>query len=197
MLDFGCGSGENALLLARRGAHVVGVDISESLVRLAVRRLAINGLSGSARFAVGSAHDLPLAAGSIDIVLGIAILHHLDLMATSREIHRVLKTGGRAIFQEPVRDLRVVRFLRRLIPYQAPDVSPFERPLTTRELRAFGAPFRTYTARAFSLPFVNITQAVHPLRKYIHGASRLDGAILGRLPIVAPLTGIRVLTVGK
>src|SRR6266850_789952 len=32
VLDFGCGSGQNSLLLARRGAEVIGVDISESLL---------------------------------------------------------------------------------------------------------------------------------------------------------------------
>jgi SAM-dependent methyltransferase len=197
VLDFGCGTGENSLLLARRGARVVGVDISESLVRIAIKRLQVNGLAGSTRFIVGSAHDLPLAGQSIDIVLGVAILHHLDLHATSREIHRVLKPGGRAIFQEPVRDSRAVRFIRRLIPYRAPDVSPFERPLTTPELRDFSAPFRNWAVRAFSLPLVNIVQALGPLRKYIHSAYRLDGAIIKRVPCVQRLTGIRVLEVVK
>ena len=35
VLDLGCGSGENTLLLARRGARLVSVDISASLIRLA------------------------------------------------------------------------------------------------------------------------------------------------------------------
>src|SRR5262249_38280909 len=83
VLDFGCGSGENSLLLARRGAHVVGVDISTALVSLASRRLALNGLGHTAALLVGSAHDLPLPDNSVDGVLGIAILHHLDLNAAS------------------------------------------------------------------------------------------------------------------
>src|SRR2546423_276064 len=125
VLDFGCGSGENTVMLARRHAYVVGVDISESLIRVARRRLDVNGLAGAAHFVVGSAHDLPLEDGSIDVVLGIAILHHLDLDAASREVARVLKVGGRAIFQEPVRDSRIVRTIRKCIPYRSPDVSPF------------------------------------------------------------------------
>jgi SAM-dependent methyltransferase len=197
VLDFGCGRGENSLLLARRGARVIGVDISESLLRIATRRLHVNGLGNSARFIVGSAHDLPLGEQSVDIVLGIAILHHLDLRATAREIHRVLKPGGRAIFKEPVRDSAAVRFIRTLIPYRAPDVSPFERPLTTPELRDFSAPFRRSAVRAFSLPFVNIVQALPSLRKYIHPAHSLDGAIIKRLPCIQSLTGIRVLQVVK
>src|SRR5437870_779664 len=69
VVDFGCGSGENTLPLARRGANVIGVDISANLIRLAERRLAVNHLAGAARFVVGSGHDLPIRAGSVDIVL--------------------------------------------------------------------------------------------------------------------------------
>jgi ubiquinone/menaquinone biosynthesis C-methylase UbiE len=197
VLDFGCGSGMNSLLLAKRGARVIGVDISASLIALALERLAVNGLPGAATFIVGSAHDLPLPDDSVDVVFGIAILHHLDLMATSKEVHRVLKPGGRAIFQEPVRDSRLVRAIRKCIPYHAPDISPFERPLTTPELRAFSRPFSHATMRAFSLPFVNVVQAVARLRPYIQPAYRRDAQILKRAPALTFLAGIRVIELVK
>jgi ubiquinone/menaquinone biosynthesis C-methylase UbiE len=197
VLDFGCGSGENTLVLARRGARAIGVDISTSLIDLARRRLDVNGVGGAADFVAASAHDLPIASGSIDVVLGIAILHHLDLAATSREVHRVLRPGGRAVFQEPVRDSRLVRAVRRCIPYKAPDVSPFERPLTTPELREFARPFSAMSMRAFWLPFVNLTQVVPPLRRYIFKACEVDGAILKRVPALTPLSGIRVIVLTK
>ena len=136
IVDFGCGSGANSVLLANRGAHVWGIDISEDLLRLAQRRLAVSGRAGGATFIAGSAHDMPFPDNSIDVVFGIAILHHLDLDLVSREVRRVLKPGGRAIFQEPVRNSPVIRFVRSLIPYRAPDISPYERPLTDGELRA-------------------------------------------------------------
>src|SRR4051812_29418767 len=109
VVDFGCGSGANSLLLARRGARVIGVDISEALIRLARRRLEVNGLADRAQFIGGSAHDVPIKDAVVDVVLGIAVLHHLNVDAASREVHRILKPGGRAIFQEPVRDSRLVR----------------------------------------------------------------------------------------
>src|SRR4029078_11394122 len=46
LVDFGCGSGANSVLLANRGAHVWGIDISEDLLRLAKRRLAVSGRDG-------------------------------------------------------------------------------------------------------------------------------------------------------
>jgi ubiquinone/menaquinone biosynthesis C-methylase UbiE len=197
VLDFGCGSGENSLLLARRGARVVGVDISASLIDLAKRRLRVNHAERGAAFIVGSAHDLPIHAASVDVVLGIAILHHLDLDASAREVHRVLKSGGRAIFQEPVRQSAVLRAVRRVIPYRAPDVSPYERPLTDGEISRFADRFSSRRVRTFSLPFVNLAWAVPPFRKYIHDAYRLDGALLKRVPSLAAYAGIEVIELVK
>jgi SAM-dependent methyltransferase len=197
VLDFGCGKGENSLLLARRGAHVIGVDISISLIDLARQRLEMHGFSCAADFVVGSAHDLPLATESVDLVVGIAVLHHLNLELAAREVFRVLKNGGRAIFQEPVRDSRMLRAVRKVIPYRSPNISPFERPLTSPELRLFASRFHTDSIRAFSLPFVNVAHAVAPLRQHIDKAYRLDGAVLRRIPIFASLAGIRVVALSK
>ena len=197
VLDFGCGSGQNSLLLARRGARVVGVDISASLIALAERRLRANGVGGAAKFVVGSAHDLPVRSDSVDVVFGIAILHHLDLAACAREVQRVLKPGGRAIFQEPVRDSRLVRAIRKCIPYQAPDISPFERPLTSPELRQFGQSFSSSRMRPFSLPFVNAVQVIAPLRRYVMSAYKYDHKLLTRMPALTPFAGIRVVELAK
>jgi ubiquinone/menaquinone biosynthesis C-methylase UbiE len=197
IVDFGCGSGANAVQLANRGAHVWAVDISEDLIRLGQRRLAVNGRAGGAQFIVGSAHDLPLPDASVDVVFGIAILHHLDLRLVSQEVHRVLRPGGRAIFQEPVRNSAVVRFLRSLIPYRAPDISPYERPLTDAELRTFARPFASFQSRAFALPFVRLAEIVPRLKRYVDGAHRVDAALLGRLPFLRRYAGIRVIQVTK
>jgi SAM-dependent methyltransferase len=197
VLDFGCGSGANTVLLANRGARVLAVDISESLLRLAARRLEVNGLAGAATFIAASAHDLPMPSESVDVVFGIAILHHLDLALVSREVHRVLRPGGRAIFQEPVRNSAVLRFVRRLIPYRAPDISPFERPLFDRELRAFAAPFRACETRAFGLPHVRVGELLPRWRRHPETLYHTDAAMLAAVPALARYAAIRVMTLTK
>ncbi len=197
VLDLGCGSGSNTVLLADRGARVTGLDLSPDLVDLARQRLAVNHLTDAdVRFVVGSAHAIDLPDASIDVVFGMAILHHLDLQQTAAEVWRVLRPGGRAIFQEPVRNSRVIRAIRRLIPYQQPDVSPYERPLVDREIAEFVKSFRSFRARPFVLPHVAIVQVLPGARNWIHGAYRLDRALL-RMRTLSHFAGVRVFEVMK
>jgi ubiquinone/menaquinone biosynthesis C-methylase UbiE len=197
VVDFGCGSGANTALLANRGAHVWAIDISEDLLRLAQRRLSVSGCAGGATFIAGSAHDIPFADDSIDVVFGIAILHHLDLDLVAREVLRVLKPGGRAIFQEPVRNSPVIRFLRKLVPYHAPDISPYERPLTDGELQRFAAGFSRCSARAFGLPHVQVGQVLPLLRNYWQELYESDRRLLRSAPWLARYTSIRVISLTK
>ena len=148
ILEYGSGDGKNTVILSRMGAKVVALDISPELLELARERLIANDCTETT-FVLGSGHALPLHDESVDIVFGIAILHHLDLEMASREVQRVLKKGGRAIFQEPVRNSKVLARLRGLFPARA-DASPLERPLTDKELQDFTSPLH-YRARTFHL----------------------------------------------
>lgn len=197
VVDFGCGSGANTVLLAGRGAHLWGIDISENLLRLAGRRLEANGRRGDAAFIAGSAHDMPFPDNSIDVVFGIAILHHLDLDLVSREVRRVLKPGGRAIFQEPVRNSAVIRFLRSLVPYRAPDISPYERPLTDAELARFASGFSNCSIRAFALPHVQVGQVAPVLKRHWRTWYAWDRVLLRRAPWLARYASIRVISLTK
>lgn len=197
VVDFGCGSGANTALLAGRGAHVWGIDISEDLLRLGQRRLAVSGCAGEATFIAGSAHDMPFPDDSIDVVFGIAILHHLDLDLVSREVHRVLKPGGRAIFQEPVRNSAAIRIARSLIPYRAPDISPYERPLTDAELERFARPFQSWSRRAFGLPHVQIGRLLPLVKHYWRTLYAWDRRVLDRLPWLTRYASIRVIALTK
>lgn len=197
VLDYGCGNGENTLPLAARGARVIGLDVSEDLLALARTRLALHGLEGTATFLAGSAHEIPLPDSSVDAVMGIAILHHLDLDLAAREVHRVLKPGGLAIFQEPVRNSRLLKSIRAMIPYRSEEVSEYERPLTDTELHRFAARFGDFRSRAFSLPFINLAQVVPLLKGHVRDLYRIDAAVLRRTRVFDTYAGIRVVSMRK
>jgi SAM-dependent methyltransferase len=134
---------------------------------------------------------------SVDVVVGIAILHHLDLDVTSREVFRVLRPGGRAIFKEPVRDSWLIRSIRDLIPYRAPDISPFERPLTTQELQQFAGPFSCTRLRSFRLPLVSAVQVAPVMSRWTDAAYRVDGWLLKTLPFLSRFSSITVFELTK
>jgi hypothetical protein len=96
-----------------------------------------------------------------------------------------------------VRNSAAVRFIRSLIPYQAPDISPYERPLTDAELRRFAAPFTQCRQRAFGLPLVPLAEIIPPLRRHLDRFYRWDAVLLRRLPALRYYAGIRVLEVVK
>jgi SAM-dependent methyltransferase len=195
VLEYGCGDGENTVVLANRGARIIALDISAELLGVARRRLAINGCEG-VELLIGSAHSLPLPDDSVDIIFGMAILHHLDLGLASREVWRVLKKGGRAIFEEPMRNSKVVSKVRGLFPQRA-DVSPFERPLTEQEMREFAGPCK-YRAKTFQLLLSSLASLV-PAGK--GQAARLsahaDACLLRHFPSLAYYGTVRVFEMVK
>ena len=197
VLDLGCGSGAHAMLLAARGARVIGLDLSEDLLRLARRRAELDAVADRVAPLQASAHALPVVTGSIDVVFGNAILHHLDLDAAAREVHRVLAPGGRAVFREPLRNSRTVSRLRQLIPYRQQDVSPFEHPLTTVEINRFAAPFAQLRAREFELPTVRLADVLGLPSRARNGLRVLDRWILDRTPALKYLSTLCVFEVRK
>lgn len=195
VLDLGCGTGADSTLLASRGALVTSMDISPDLLELARRRAHLDGMTASITTTVGSTHQIPLPDNSIDVVFGDAILHHVDLDLTAAEVHRVLKPGGRAIFKEPLRNSKLIAFLRRLIPYQQPDVSPFERPLRMDEIRGFASRFAGFEARTFQLPFVPAVMLT--AKRYEKQAFDADKKLQERFPALRYFSTVVVFEVRK
>ena len=76
LLDAGCGTGALAVEAARRGAHVVAIDLSATLVRLAEERLPGDLGAGRIEFRVGDMLDPAL--GTFDHVVGMDSLIHYD-----------------------------------------------------------------------------------------------------------------------
>jgi len=198
VLDIGCGSGVNTLLVAFRGARAYGIDISESLVSLGVERLRVNPPPPRPpRFIVGSAHSLPIRDESLDVVVGIAVLHHLDLDRAIQELHRILKPGGRAILQEPVRDSSLMKFARRVFPNNSSEVSPFERPLASSEIQTLGRRFKKITMRYFCLPHVRVGERLRLSEGTMNRLYALDSRMLRRWRRLERFASIGVIELAK
>lgn len=108
MLDYGCGQGEESAYFLRLGATVTAVDISEVGLRLCRERAAANGLSERLTTITADALHLPLPDTSFDLVHGMGILHHVGIEAGLAEVRRVLRPSGKAVFLEPLGNVRVV-----------------------------------------------------------------------------------------
>ncbi len=197
VLEYGCGSGENTLMLAHRGALVRAIDISLDLIMIANRRMQVNGITDGIRFQVASAYDLPYPDESVDVVFGMFILHHLDLEQAAREVYRVLRKGGRAIFSEPMRSSKMLRALRKLIPYRAPDVSPFERPLMLPEIEEFSRAFEHGRTRSFDLPWARVAAHLPVLRHKLMLLHRWDAALMASYPWLEYYAAVRVFELHK
>ena len=93
LLDVACGSGQLALVAARRGAKVTGVDIATNSVAAARSRASTEGLD--AQFDEGDAEALPYPDASFDVVatiFGAMFAPRPDLVAN--ELLRVCRPGG-------------------------------------------------------------------------------------------------------
>jgi SAM-dependent methyltransferase len=149
ILDYGCGHGLAAVVLARRGAHVVAIDISAGYIAETRRRAHANRVEIHCLQADGEA--LPFAEESFDQVWGHAILHHLHLSRAAAEVARVLRPGGIAVFCEPWGGNPLLEAARRYLPYPGKDRTPDERPLTRGRLTSLYRSFTHVDIQGFQL----------------------------------------------
>jgi SAM-dependent methyltransferase len=173
VLEIGCGEGSIAVALAQSGAIVEAIDISPVAITSA-RRTALPQ-NANVMFRVMGADTLDYPDAFFDLVCGRSILHHLPLDRAVREIRRVLKPEGSAVFLEPLAHNPLINLIRRLTPQLR---SPDEQPLSLGDLRAFRREFLTVTtdyfhlASLFALPLRGIPGARH-LGAFLEAADRL------------------------
>jgi ubiquinone/menaquinone biosynthesis C-methylase UbiE len=99
VLEVGFGTGNNIWFAAAEGFRVAGVDGSPTAVEIASRRLADAGLEADLR--VADFRELPFADEAFDLAIDRAALSCVDEAACAaalRELHRVLRPGGRLLF---------------------------------------------------------------------------------------------------
>jgi SAM-dependent methyltransferase len=96
-LELGVGPGGIAAALSRKGMRVVGIDLSAD----ALARAKEHCREDRVDLLRGSGFSLPLRDRSLPLVYASQVLHLFDLegrSAIAREVYRVLKPGGRFVF---------------------------------------------------------------------------------------------------
>jgi SAM-dependent methyltransferase len=199
LLELGCGSGTWTSELARLGARVTALDLDAGLVRRAA-----DATAAAANGVVADMQALPFADGSFDAVFGSMVLHHSpDHGRLGREVARVLRPGGRAVFHENSSRNPLLMLARRTVVGRfgiRRTSSPGEHPLRPQEVRRFGRPFARCEARVVRMVLLQLV--VRAALRRDHGplltlAQRLDGALLRALPAARPWSYYQVVAAEK
>lgn len=166
VLDVGCGEGVLSRLLRRHVPHVVGIDVDEHSISLAVQQSP----PGDIRYVIGDVLTHPLEPESFDAVTSVATLHHLDAEAGLGRMAELVAPGGTLALVGLARsrlpqdlhwELRAVvahrlhAVRRRYWEHSAPTVWP--PPLTFKQMQALstallpGAAFRRHALWRYSI----------------------------------------------
>jgi len=121
VLDLATGTGDSARAIVEKGVTVAGLDISFNMLLRAKQKIT------DVRYAVfaGSAYAIPVKSGTFDgatCAFGIRNMH--ETVKALREMHRVLKKGGKMVFLEFSMPQGVIRrpysiYLRKILPFVA------------------------------------------------------------------------------
>lgn len=99
LLEIGCGIGTDLVRFARGGARVIGVDLSETAVRLARQNFELHAVAGGRPLLLADGARLPLADSSVDAVYAHGVIQYAaDPERLVGEAWRVLRPDGAAIF---------------------------------------------------------------------------------------------------
>jgi ubiquinone/menaquinone biosynthesis C-methylase UbiE len=131
-LDAACGTGRYAEHLAGLGHRVVGVDSSPEMLDRARARVP------TGEFLLGDLHRLPLADGSVDLVVSALALSHVPtLVPVMAEFARVLRPGGQVVISDAHHDLVLLGSVPHALgPGGEPGLVPSYRHTTGDFLRA-------------------------------------------------------------
>jgi SAM-dependent methyltransferase len=193
LLDFGCGHGMASVVAARRGAAVTAFDLSPGYLAEAERRARANDVAVSLLQADGE--RLPFADAAFDRVWGNAILHHLDLGRAARELYRVLRPGGVAVFCEPWGENPLLSMARRHLPYPGKQRTPDEAPLRARHLAPLRAVFDEVSVESYQL--LSMLRRLGRARHLLAPLDRADAWLLERVPFLRRFCRYVVLTLRR
>ena len=189
ILDVGCGDGENAVLLARLGAKVTGVDVSPKAIEVARQRAAVNDVGERTDFVCAPLETADLPAATCDVIWVDNVLHHVipTLDETLERLCGWARPGALLLFAEPTNLNPALRKVRFLVPVHT-EVTPGERPLERKELEIVRAHLSDLQMRHFNflgrlnrfvLPCLQYENAPRSRRLAADALAAIDQLVLG------------------
>jgi len=205
--DFGCGFGVTSAWFALRGARVLAFDVAETNVTIARRTAKVNKVEDRVTVEVMQAESAPLPSNTFDLVFGNGVLHHLDIEITARQILRILKPGGIAIFREPLGENQLLEHIRRS-PWRGSQHrhSQDERSFRYEDVEVLRSVFPRLEFRETELLSLlgallrefKSTPTISPRReKLLKKIRQLDRRMLARFPSIRHLSSISVVCMFK
>lgn len=161
VLEYGCGARTVLLDLAPLARTVTGIDVSDIAISKSAA-LARERDFKNASFRAMNAEALTFPDDSFDLIFGSGIIHHLNIERALRELRRVLRSGGVAIFLESLGHNPIINLYRHLTPSAR---TADEHPLLRDDFRYFASVFRNVETHHYGL----LSLASVPLRNTVLG----------------------------
>lgn len=197
VLDVGCGTGDLAPFVVRKGATYTGVDLSAKMIERANLNHAVLAQGGKATFQIADCENLPFPATKFDVVTAVALIEYLpDPTRFLQGVHKVIKPGGYFLITVPYKDC-INTQIKKLLGPLIRTLFPVYARLKTRPLLPIASVQHfTYSERELDetvatrgfqrvcYRFTNFHIIAHPLdhllpRMYVKVSERIDRKGLG------------------
>jgi SAM-dependent methyltransferase len=213
ILDYGCGSAEGGVYLAKQGAEVVAVDVSPGMLAAANALARHHGVRIETRAVTSDA--IPASNDEFDLIYGNGVLHHVNLDFAIPELARILKPTGKGCFIEPLPYNPIINVYRKLA-HEVRTVD--EKPLTFGDIARFESHFASVAHHEFWLTTLSVflkfflVDRVNPNKErywkkiftdsekvasFFSPLKRLDERLLAAVPGLGRLCWETVLTIAQ
>lgn len=159
LLDIGCGAGAHTKKYLKKNAVVTGVDISETMIKLAKSNCQ------NANFVVASITQLPFKSESFDIATASLVIDYVkNLSKAFKEVNRVLKKGS-FLYS----DQSCISGAREIVEDKnyIYSIIGYIKDKKTKKNFSFGNCWKSYIRKVELVPGMIVKQCVRPFREHL------------------------------